>query len=148
MATALAGVTKNCEPEPTDMSITYGDFIYCDIEISGDSDTYRAYFNIGDGVRLEATDTEDILTSFSMKVFDPTGKEIAYHSSITTSEFFYEIISPAGIYTFVVKGNSINTGTYSIQLTCVGGICLPTIVPEVTTGGGVSLSGAYVNLAQ
>ena len=143
MGTALAGTTTTCEPEPTDMSISYGDFIDCDIEISGESDTYRAYFNIGDGVRLEATNTEAV--SFFMTVFDPTGQEI-FHQLVTTTGFFYEIISTAGIYTLVVQGSSASTGTYSIQLTCVGGTCLPIIVPDMTTGSGVSVSGAYVTL--
>ncbi len=142
-ATALAGITKNCEPEPTDMSITYGDVINCDIEIEGESDTYRAYFNIGDSVRLEATDTGDV--TFSMSVFDPTGQEIFYdHANVVS---YNDIISTAGIYTLVAESiSNSETPAYSLYLTCIGGSCMPTLVPDVTTGGGVSLSSAYVNL--
>ena len=42
-----------CEPEPTDMSVAYGELVTCDIAI-GDTDLYRFSGNTGDQILVEA----------------------------------------------------------------------------------------------
>ncbi|NER92590.1 MAG: hypothetical protein F6J86_01785 [Symploca sp. SIO1B1] len=106
-----------CDPEPTNMTIHYGDRFTCDIEVDGDSDIFRIEGTAGDRIILSVS--ADIMKS--SEVIDPNGETIA---NLTTSGTIFKLnLEKTGVYTLVVSSNNGRNGPYMVEVSCLTGSC-------------------------
>ncbi|NER32563.1 MAG: hypothetical protein F6J93_00520 [Oscillatoria sp. SIO1A7] len=108
---------KKCEPEPTDMTITYGDRITCGLHGGGDSDIFRLEGTAGDRIIFGLSAS----ISKQVEVIDPSGNTLDKRGGKGVR---YELtLKETGTYTFIVTPNT-STGSYLIEVSCVIGSCL------------------------
>jgi len=113
-----------CNAEPTDMSVSYGQSITCDINSGSDTDTYRFSGKAKDRVIIEA----DWVSGDN---FVPDIELIAPDGSRVTSTYYPYVIetnlSQTGTYTVIVSAHDTRyIGKYNLTIKCAGGSCLPT----------------------
>jgi choice-of-anchor C domain-containing protein len=106
-----------CTPEPTVMSIAYGDVVVCSFETLGDTDSFRFSGNAGETAYIAATRPD--LGDLCYQVFDPTGARIgglcgnASHAVVR--------ISSTGTYTILVQDYDDNERVpYAVAVERVG----------------------------
>lgn len=94
-------VEDTCISEPTDMSVNYGDYIFCSIAPVGDSDTYRIWGNEGDRMSIDVLGLE---VGPCLLIADPNGDII--HSgcnNATGAQTFNQILTETGKYTITIS---------------------------------------------
>jgi len=109
-----------CDPEPTNMTINYGDRFTCNLEVDGDSDIFRIQGTAGDRIILSvSTDTSPKLA----EVIAPNGETIAEKSS--SGIIFNLSLEKTGVYTLVVSTSqySSSKGPYMVEVSCLTGSC-------------------------
>ncbi len=127
-----------CNAEPTDMSVSYGQSITCDINSGSDTDTYRFSGKAKDRVIIEA----DWVSGDN---FVPDIELIAPDGSRVTSTYYPYVIetnlSQTGTYTVIVSAHDTRyIGKYNFMVSCTGGTCLPSSPPPVDLGCNISCS--------
>ncbi|HBQ97483.1 MULTISPECIES: hypothetical protein [unclassified Roseofilum] len=97
---AYAQEEKQCDREPTDMTVYYDDRIVCTTEGRGDTDIFR----------LQATARDRIIFSVSgrsqrnFEVIDPSGNSLGKDSDYGI--VFEATLKQTGIYTFIISPHS------------------------------------------
>jgi len=123
-----------CTSEPTDMPLSYGDLVLCQITPIGDADLFRFSSGIGEVV--------DILVSRRdggnpcVELFDPTGSSITWDCKSQTAAIRPKL-TKAGTYTIrVTEWGNEGTLAYRLLMQCLTGPCMlsrfPTIVITLT----------------
>ncbi|EGV32501.1 hypothetical protein ThidrDRAFT_1351 [Thiorhodococcus drewsii AZ1] len=140
-------VEDTCEPEPTDQTLRYGDYVICTTYPALESDYYRVYLQEGDKFRIEATQLTGSFSIF-LKVIAPDGTEVLDWLERDTTAVFESSASTTGLYTAIVTNNYNRGNQYSFSLSCLGGPCLTDVIdpPEISTGGGITIGKGFVDL--
>lgn len=120
-----------CDPEPTDMKVNYGDYIFCSIAPVGDSDTYRIWVNEGDRLSIEVVDLDETSLCPQLLITAPNGDTLfdkSTYNAITcgANVSYDEVLTETGRYTIKISNHFNNlTGQYLLNIVCNGGSCLP-----------------------
>ena len=115
-----------CDPEPTDMTVNYGDYILCSIDPEGDSDFYRIWGNEGDLIFVEMISMDGTVNPL-LWVTAPNGDTL-FNEHDNSSITFSMILTETGTYTINASdwgGAGGSVGQYSMHVVCNGGSCLP-----------------------
>ncbi len=125
-----------CEAEPTDMSVSYGELITCEIDTGSDTDLYRFSGNADDRVLIEAD-------WISGDDFVPRITLIAPDGSRLSSQYLAAVIDyvlpQTGTYTVIVNDDYYDyPGKYNLLISCTGGSCLPSSPPPEDTGCNIT----------
>ena len=119
-----------CNPEPTDMNIAYGDLITCSIDPVGDSDTFRFFGTIDDTIVLQATRQSASLISCIELIAPDNSRQTACAGSVTNR--IDTTLDQTGTFTILVTDSSgTGSGPYALALQCLIG-CV--VVPPVCEG--------------
>jgi hypothetical protein len=103
-----------CSPEPTDMSIAYGDVILCDIGTVGDTDTFRFFGSAGESILIAAS----VLSSnvqMCIDVTKPDGSHVSQCGGPAAFQFQVSL-AQSGTHSIVVSGSAGTTGGYALVL--------------------------------
>jgi hypothetical protein len=94
-----------CNPEPTNMLIAYGDIVTCSTEAVGDADTFRFSGSMGESIQIELLGTKSF--GLGLSVSDPNG--IVIVSGGTNNGAYLPIrglkLEKTGTYTIVITGH-------------------------------------------
>lgn len=77
-------IEDTCDPELTDMTVDYGDYIICYISPAGDSDYYRIWGNEGDRMVIEVMDLDSGALEPRLLITTPSGEVLHNYWSETT----------------------------------------------------------------
>jgi hypothetical protein len=120
---------KNCDPEPTDMLISYLDqSIQCSLrEAVGDQDLFRFDANANDIIRVVAAESEfDTNRDICLEIRDPSNN-IVYPPTAPPKcglSVLAELTLPqSGRYTIIVSTGNNGQTTYALTLLCLLGQC-------------------------
>jgi hypothetical protein len=104
-----------CIPEPTDMSIAYGDLVTCSIGVSGDADVFRFSGSTGEIILLQATYHSGSMRP-CLKLVAPDGTDLeACENSFTNR--IDTTLDQTGIYTILISDVfGTGTGEYAVAL--------------------------------
>ena len=138
-------------PSPNGRQIAYDSYFSDQLNPAGDFDV--SYFTAGVG------DVVDILaasqtTNPCIAVYAPDAKTVwgACSFNVHSNEIRTSALALAGTYTILVYDYSPNgSGTYSVDLECLGGPCVVTPIPDVSgfvTLRGAPMGGRGVSLVQ
>lgn len=112
--------SKPCNPEPTNMPISYGDVIACSIAPNAaDIDTFRFVGSAGEKIVILVTNPGAHLINPSIELFGPNGVPIAMVSGFFSARIADPsfMLTVSGTHTIVVSDNqSNNTGPYTLTL--------------------------------
>ena len=145
----LAGAAElQCSPEPTDMAISYGDFVTCQLEIVGDSDRFRFNAAAGEVVTIQATQQSG--GQPCMELFDSQATFVA--GGCTSGRVVREdvTLTQAGPYVIrVADWRDDQTLNYTLSVECFGTCPAtqgppPQSAPKLT----VSPSGLFFTMLQ
>lgn len=125
IAPAAEDEVRECDPEPTDMTVTYGDRITCKLSGGGDSDIFRLQGTAGDRIIFGLT-CYGFHCAKLVEVIDPSGNTIDKDSG--SGVRYGWTWEQTGTYTFIVSPGS--TGSYLIEISCVLGSCLASETEE------------------
>ncbi len=126
LPTHAQDISPECATEPTDVTLSYGDGLVCDIEAAGDSDIFRFFGNIGDRVIIEAEKLTGNLTFICQELIAPNGETLANTCEAEKSTRIDTVLSQAGVHTIVVNEELDNrVGSYNISISCLLGTCTP-----------------------
>ena len=122
-ATAYGEEIRHCVSEPTDMEITFGYPLDCEIDYAGDTDIFRFQGTEGDVILIEATGFDNLTPAISLIDPDNDRSQISPFGQQTQVT-----IGKTGQYKIVIDpfNNSNDTGTYRLQLLCIDGSCVQT----------------------
>ncbi|WP_200254040.1 hypothetical protein [Thiococcus pfennigii] len=59
-ALPLCAQAIECDPEPTDMPVEYGDLITCQTDTTNDVDFFRFVGSVGDRIIIDVSNVEDV----------------------------------------------------------------------------------------
>jgi hypothetical protein len=102
-----------CPAEPTDMTITYGQLITCQIETVGDADVFRFQGVSGERIRIELTSYSGGTPAFSL--YNPAGSELASAGTPFNAIVHHQTLQATGIFTIRVSEH-YDDGTMSYRL--------------------------------
>ena len=114
LAWAAAEVTKPCPAEPTDMSITYGDHVSCEISPVGDMDLFR--FQGQAGERMAVVGTRLAGGSPCIEVRGPAPGETQVTIACGNNFRLDAVLPASGLFTLRAT-EAANDGTVSYGLT-------------------------------
>ena len=122
-----------CDPEPTDMTVNYGDGFSCEIEGAGDADVYRVQATAGDRVVFSVAATGEYPRTLNYRrqaeVVDPNGNTL--DKGADRGVIFNLTLEQTGTYTFIVSSYKKDTdfdvdwgtGSYVVEFSCLAGSC-------------------------
>ncbi len=126
---APAAEAKNCDPEPTDMLISYQDpSIDCSLrEAVGDQDLFRFDASANDVVRFVVAESEfDTTRPICLEIRDPLNKTIfpeVAPPKCGTSVMAEVTLAQSGRHTIIISTGSSGQTTYALTLLCLVGEC-------------------------
>lgn len=136
---AFAGnaAAATCEPEPTDMSVGYGEQITCGINPSNDTDIFRFSGNAGDRILAEALWVSGTGFAPRIQLIAPDGTDQISNAGLIDITFVQ-----TGAYTAIISDvGSNNVGEYAFTVSCTAGSCFqPPGLPTLT----LSLTGCTI----
>jgi hypothetical protein len=124
-----------CSPEPTDMFISYGDVILCDIGTVGDTDTFRFFGSAGETILIAAAVLSGNV-QFCVDVTKPDGSHVSQCGGPAAFQF-QVALTQSGTYSIVVSGSAGTTGGYGLVLDRVvppSPTAQPIVYGDVVTG--------------
>src|SRR5262245_10499589 len=65
-----------CSPEPTEMSISYGDVILCDVGTVSDTDVFRFFGSAGETILMVAAPQSGSTLQFCVDLTKPDGSHL------------------------------------------------------------------------
>ena len=111
----IAQKSFECEPEPTNMEISYGDLITCDIDLVGDSDLFFFTGTAGDVLVLQVSTTMGFGNP-CMRIFDPDVVLTASECEFNNPRLDLTL-DQTGTYTILVSDdNDDETMSYTLAL--------------------------------
>jgi hypothetical protein len=135
LAGAAEAAPGPCSPEPTDMSLAYGDLISCDITPATDVDLYRFAGHAGDTILAEAAKVSGSVFAPRIQLLAPDGSLIG---DSTNPPRVAAHLPQSGTYTVFVFNNFVGggatAGEYTVVVSCTGGSCDPTPPANPPTG--------------
>jgi hypothetical protein len=121
---AWAQSTKVCDPEPTDMTLTYKDpTINCAIDAIADVDLFRFQASAGDSVRIVLSET-GLFAEPCFEVRDPTNAVVVpTQCDFSSTQTDFDVVT-SGRHTIIVSESGNDEGaTYDLTLLCLAGPC-------------------------
>ncbi len=116
-----------CDPEPTNMSVAYGELITCDITPGTDTDLYHFSGNAGDRILAEALFVSGISFNPRIQLIAPDGATLGNTFSPARLDI---VLAQTGTYTVIISDDFSNvSGEYSFSVSCLSGSCLPVAPP-------------------
>jgi hypothetical protein len=104
-----------CDPEPTDMNISYGDLITCSIDPVGDSDTFRFFGTVDEVIVLKAARQSGSILPCIELIAPDNSRQIACISSLTNR--IDTTLDQTGTFTILLKDVSgVAEGEYALAL--------------------------------
>ena len=91
-----------CDPEPTDMSISYSDVVSCSIDVVGDVDVFRFSGIAGEAVSARASKLSGVTTVPCVELFDPAGAPVGSHC-LAQGARFGATLAQTGVYSILVS---------------------------------------------
>lgn len=133
----------DCDAEPTDMLVRYGDLINCAIDQIGDQDLFRFSGGTGETVRLQVAQLEGGTVCFQL--FDPDGAPL--HAGCRTAPADF-ILEQSGVHSIAfAQVNNFSTAQYALALERIDPPS-PTAIPidfgevinnEINTAGDIDI---------
>lgn len=138
---ASAVSAKTCDPEPTDMLISYLDeSIQCSVqESAGDQDLFRFDASAGDVVRIVVAESRfDTARPICVEIRDPSNKTVFPDVSpprCGLTVLAELTLTQSGRYTIIVSAGNSGLTTYALTMLCLAGQCsgsglTATVVPK------------------
>lgn len=125
---AMADESIPCDPEPTDMVISYGDAVSCSIDVVGDVDIFRFSGADGDVVTLLASRTAGFNPTPCIELFDPTGAPVDSDCNFNGARIDLTL-GQTGVHSMLVSVNANNqTMGYTLSYQCILGVCFDLII--------------------
>jgi len=118
----------DCDPEPTDMTIQYGDFLdgsNCSIA-SGDTDIFRFTAGVGERILVRGSDQSGSNSiNVCVELLDPDGLPTPNGTMAcgNVTRQIDETIEKEGIHTVIIRDSGVFPISYSINLQCLVGEC-------------------------
>lgn len=107
------------------MSVYYGDYVLCSIDLAGDSDSYRLWGNEGDLMFIEMIRVEGESFEPWLWITSPSGETLINDGDYNSQDFSMTL-TETGVYTINAREwDDRATGQYSMSFACNGGPCLP-----------------------
>jgi len=138
---ARAETAASCEVEPTDMTISYGALIDCDIDIVGDTDVFRFQGSAGElvvaqGTMLGFADSE-------IELFDPDGALVDSDSGFRVAQVRVTL-AKSGTYTLLMKerdDDEISSFTLALERISPPSPGSPRMIIGTETTAGIDAQG-------
>jgi len=111
-----------CTPEPTNMDITFGDIILCQIDSVGDVDVFRFEGQAGDRVFIQASRLAGGNPDVDLR--GPDGEQIAFASTTGTTARIEATLNQTGTHTIIIA-ERFQDGPldYTLNIQCLIGSC-------------------------
>lgn len=125
-----------CSPEPTDMSISYGDVIMCDVGTVSDTDVFRFFGSAAETILMVASPQSGSTLQFCADLTKPDGSHLGLCGGPNAFKLDVALVQ-SGTYAITISGKAGTTGGYELVLDRVvppSPTAQPIVYGDVVTG--------------
>jgi hypothetical protein len=124
-----------CSPEPTNMAISYGDVILCDIGTVGDIDTFTFFGSAGETIEISAQASGSSV-QMCIDLTKPDGSHVGQCGGPNAFRLL-ATLGQSGTHSFTISGSGGTTGGYGLELDRIvppSPTAQPMVYGDVVTG--------------